>query len=700
MNDISPVLEKHYNKIIKQYSNVKGGTEEEVRYLLRKEVEDILKEIGIEIPVYSEKNRVDISLRDIAIETKRFDDSNLKDKYSKQLFGYMLKNLFPYGVLTNLKEIYFFELSENGEITEIERVSNEFSFENFEFLLSLIIKEERKRFISETSILMDFGYIENNKLIKELLREFLEIFLKDNLSKKSKMFYSEWLKLFKLSESTNYGYIEQRRQALERIFNIEINNNNEYQAIFVIHTVISLIVKLLVYSFISHLNNQKIEYTPDITSLKKFFKNIESGKNYINLGIINMCQYDFFSWYLDVDFTDKIYTLLTSLKNRATQYRYIEINNTDRLKDTIQSLYENFMPREIRHSFGEYYTPQKHADFILSMSKDFLKDKVSYKAIDPTCGSGTFLLSVIKDKIRLNRIEQVFDEVVGIDLNPIAVVMAKFNYIFAVYPLLIKMGKVPTDLEIPVYLGDSSYMPAIKKIGEIECVSYKYYFPADMKIDFPEIVFPLDFVKSKSFITVLQKVETMILDDMKKEKIFTFVIEEIEKIINNSLNDLIKSKISDLIETIIKYQKENLNSIWLFIFMNYLKPFAIGNFDLIIGNPPWVRWSVLPADYKSKIKNSLRSEGIFSQDTNYGGVDLNISALIAYRVTENLLNKGGVLSFIFPYGVLKNKSYEGFRNLKFGDKIMEIKQVIEPYKSFFDGEEPVILILQNLESQS
>ena len=43
MNDIRPVLEKHYNKIIKQYSNVKGGTEEEVRYLLRKEVEDILK---------------------------------------------------------------------------------------------------------------------------------------------------------------------------------------------------------------------------------------------------------------------------------------------------------------------------------------------------------------------------------------------------------------------------------------------------------------------------------------------------------------------------------------------------------------------------------------------------------------------------------------------------------------------------------
>jgi len=691
------VVEKHYNKIIKQYSNIKGRAEEEVRHLLRKEVEDILKEIEIEIPIYSEENRVDISIRDIAIETKRFDDSNLKNKYSKQLFGYMLGNLFPYGVLTNLKEIYFFELSENGEITEIERDSNEFSFENFDFLFSLIIKEERKKFISEISILMDFGYVKKNKLIKELLIEFLEIFLKDNLSKKSKMFYSEWLKLFKLSELTNFEYVEQRRQALECIFNTEINENNEYQAVFVIHTIISLITKLLIYSFVSRLTNQKVKHTPDITSLKKFFKNLESGENYINLGIANMCQYDFFSWYLDVDFNDNAYILLTSLKNRAVQYRYIEVSDIDKLKDVIQRLYENFMPREIRHSFGEYYTPQNIADYILSKSKNFLNDKVCYKAVDPTCGSGTFLLSIIKDKIRLNRIKQVFDEVIGIDLNPIAVIMSKFNYILATYPLLIKIGKIPTDLEIPVYLGDSSYIPTIKKIDNIKCILYKYYFPTNIEIDFPEIIFPLDFVKNKNFITTLQKVEIMIVNNTKKEKILAFMVGEIEKTINSSLSNLLKDKINNLIGTIIKYQKENLNSIWLFIFMNYLKPFAISNFDLIIGNPPWVRWSVLPADYKYKIKSSLRIEGVFSQDTNYGGVDLNISALIAYRVVENLLNQNGVLSFIFPYGVVTNKSYEGFRNLKFGNKIMKIKQILKPSKPFFEGEEPIILILQNIE---
>jgi type I restriction-modification system DNA methylase subunit len=289
-----------------------------------------------------------------------------------------------------------------------------------------------------------------------------------------------------------------------------------------------------------------------------------------------MCQDDIFSWYLEAEFDDELYRLLTVLKDKTAQYSI----NSSINEDIIKPLYESIVPREVRYSLGEYYTPQIIADYILSKSKGYLKD--DYKTIDPTCGSGTFLLSAIKDKIRSNRIDRILDEVVGIDINPTAVITAKFNYILAIYPLLLKNGIKPSNIIVPVYLEDA-----------------------------------------------------LLISD------------------------------------------------------------SIGKFDLIIGNPPWVRWSALPIDYKAKIRNSLKNEGIFSRDTNYGGIDLNLSALVAYRVVENLLNKDGVLSFIFPYGVLNNKSYEGFRNLKFGDKAMEIKQVIMPSKPFFDGEEPVILIMKH-----
>lgn len=129
--------------------------------------------------------------------------------------------------------------------------------------------------------------------------------------------------------------------------------------------------------------------------------------------------------------------------------------------------------------------------------------------------------------------------------------------------------------------------------------------------------------------------------------------------------------------------------------MNYLKPFALERFDLVIGNPPWVRWSVLPRAYKDKIKKSLRTEGIFSRDINYGGVDLNICALIACRVIENLLNRKGMLVFLFPQGILTNKSYEGFRNFMFGDRKVYPVLICKPSKSFFPGEEPIILFLKD-----
>jgi hypothetical protein len=44
-----------------------------------------------------------------------------------------------------------------------------------------------------------------------------------------------------------------------------------------------------------------------------------------------------------------------------------------------------------------------------------------------------------------------------------------------------------------------------------------------------------------------------------------------------------------------------------------------------------------------------------------------------------------------------NKSYDGFRNLKFGNKIMEIKMIIQFTKPIFKEEESVVLILQNSE---
>jgi len=673
-------------------------SEYELRHLLREEVEGILKQLNYKKPIYFEEEKIDILMGDIVVETKRFgslkDGTRFLENAKKQIKEYMRKHLAPFGILTDLKKIYFFELDDNKNINEIKR-KDDFDYDNFCYFLDIVIGE-RKKYISEKSLLADFGYVNNNSLIKESLKKLFSI-LTNSQNRKTKMIFSEWKKLFNLAETTNTEYLERRRRALEKYFDFEVDEKNEYQCIFVMHTLLSIIVKLVTFSFLMKLNNQQIKPVESIQDLKSFYINIESGEFFKSLGIINFCNNDFFSWYIHESWDDEIRDLLYHLRNRSLMYRYIDLEPIS-LKDALQKLYENFVPKEIRHSFGEYYTPSPVADYMVKTAEQLLSDKENYRAIDPTCGSGTFLVSLLKSKINKNivqgkvqgkKIREIVNEVVGIDLNPIAVLMSKFNYLLVVYPYFKKEGDI-TDIEIPVYLGDSSYTPVEENIDGIPCIVYEYYFSKTLQIEFPKIVFPKSFVMSDKFLKVIMKIEEMIEQRENLQQIRRYVFKEIGE---KNLNDKIKDHIGSLIQKVIEYHKKNLNTIWLYIFMNYLKPFALPKFDLIIGNPPWVRWAVLPYEYKEKIKKSLREEGIFSQDKNYGGVDLNVSALIAYRVVENLAKPGGILAFLFPQGILVNKSYEGFRKFIFGDKKGVPKLILKPIRSFFN-EEPIIMFLE------
>ncbi len=688
------ITEKVYNEIIKLIPEIKKHSESESRYHLRRKIDEFLEKVGDKRPIFLEEHRIDILIGDVVVETKKFGElRDNKDlyKFKRQTKEYMVKHISPFGILTDLNRIYFFELKDNKIVKELNVGANDFTYENFCYFLELLFGK-RKKYISENALITDFGYVNNNTLIKKCLKK-LFFLLKESQNKKTEMIFYEWEKLFNLAETTNKEYLQTRRNILENYFNFEINEKNEYQCLFVMHTLMSIIVKLLTFSFLMNLNKNKwkIKKKENIAKLKEFYIKIENGEIFKELGVINFCNNDFFSWYIYENWDKKLFELLSSLKNRSMLYRYIE-SDPLLLKDALQRLYENFIPREIRHSFGEYYTPPLVADLMVQESKKLLNKK-NYRAVDPTCGSGTFLISLLKDRIINNKekrsIREITKEVVGIDLNPIAVLMSKFNYLLTAYPYFKKERDI-TDIEIPVYLGDASYVPTEENIEGISCLTYEYYFPRRVKIKFPKIVFPKNFVRSESFLQTIIKIEEKINRNENAKKICKYLFDEIG---NENLNQKIKNNLESLIKRVVDYQKKKLNTIWLFIFMNYLKPFALSKFDLIIGNPPWVRWAVLPYEYKEKIKKTLRQEGVFSQDRNYGGVDLNICALIAHRVIENLSNPDGVLAFLFPQGVLVNKSYEGFRNFIFGDKIAVPKLILKPNKSFF-GEEPIILFLK------
>ncbi|MEM3473774.1 MAG: N-6 DNA methylase [archaeon] len=677
-----------YNSYFSSTTSIARNSEEDLRIKLNGAIERSLKAFGEQFTIRAEYKRIDLLVsckRLVAFELKRyktFTSGNLED-FKEQIKDYMIKNAVPFGILTDFNDVFAFELKEDDTVDLIES----FNFDSSGFLkiINDYLRGQPIKYIGEASLLLDFSG--NSPISKKIKRELVKVFNKAKKIPKVNLMFDEWSKLFKLSESTNKRYVQERRNALSVAIGIKVDERNEYEALYILHTALSIILKTLMYALLS--NTKKI--TSTINDIFNLFSKIESGKAFLDLGILNFCNNDFFSWYLYANWDQSWASVLEELKELAFCYRkVIDMNVTD----VIQKLYEEFIPREVRHSFGEYFTPYFIAEYMVEKAEERIK-KHEYRAIDPTCGSGTFILAVLKSKLdkynnlsNKEKIDKIIFEVVGIDLNPIAVLMSKFNYLNAIMPLLLSY---PELIEIPIYVGDSSYTPAKENVDGIECLKYQYYFPEDSIVKMPEIIFPLDFVRRKDFLKILIDIEDKMNKNESLDEILKtlFKYDEIERASSG-----VKDKIKSLIKQVYEYHKENLNMIWLYIFMNYLKPFAYKEFDLVIGNPPWVRWSNLPIAYKEKIKNTARRDNLFSSDTNYGGVDLNICALITYRAIENFMVDDGILFFILPSGILKNKSFEGFRKFKLQDKKVDIVAIYIPSKPFFKGEEPVILMLK------
>ncbi|MFO8016993.1 MAG: N-6 DNA methylase [Promethearchaeia archaeon] len=124
--------------------------------------------------------------------------------------------------------------------------------------------------------------------------------------------------------------------------------------------------------------------------------------------------------------------------------------------DFFSFLYQKIIPKSEREDLGEFYTPIAIINYILDVLGYFPhQDIENLCVIDPSCGSGSFLIQVIKRLIQrftilydIERIQQftpsqaktiiknIRERVFGIDLNPIACFLCELNIYYALFDLI------------------------------------------------------------------------------------------------------------------------------------------------------------------------------------------------------------------------------------------------------------------------
>ncbi len=543
---------------------------------------------------------------------------------------------------------------------------------DIDIIIRGILSDDTKKF-EPVNIVIDFAIREASDSTSKEIAKILYNELLLNPTDKTTMLYEEWKELMHLSvnDSGKSNDIVKRRADLSQIFSQGINNPDlEYKALFALQTTYAIIVKLIACKVVDNLQfNSETNGYHDLLSLNSFqmqdfFKKIEDGYSYNNMGIRNFLEGDFFSWYADANqWSDDFYKKIKVLIVKVDEYSAFSLNVSYSPTDIFKDLYMAIIPQSVRHSMGEYFTPEWVADSVVSECTGIV-GTTDWKAIDPCCGSGIFLLNLIKKvvgDVSVNELtkeerrmirDKIIGRVYGIDINPLSVLSARVSYYLALYAF----GEI-RDIEIPVYLGDSAIIPSLVTYEGIDCYTYSI---SNLKCSNFEVVLPKRLVEQKNFGQMMSEMQAFVKAGEPRI---------LYNVIYSKLNDAEKNcgklqeKIESLCESLVYLHVNHWDGIWIRIATNFMLIARLGGMDMIVGNPPWVKWEHLPATYTQRIKSFCDIRHIFCNDGGmYGGAQLNICALISNVVATNWLKEDGVLAFLMPDSLMSQNSYEEFRN--------------------------------------
>lgn len=662
--------------------------ESEIYYLVR-------KELGIELEFFKETpiagivhkfyglssrksghGRLDAVVNNIIIEykhhSKLMKENEIALAYA-QVEDYLLALDKSEGckydaILTDGIKIAYFQFV--GDVVEHSSLRN-LSVDDIDMVIKAILNNQTKKF-EPSNIVRDFSISPNSVSSSKTIAIILFKQLVEHMTEKSHMLYSEWKELMHLSVDDNgkSNDIAKRREDLSAIFSTVIDDADlEYKALFALQTTYAIIVKLIACKVVDKLNfNEDTHDYHDLSTLsssktQKFFQNMEDGYSYTSKNIRNFLEGDFFSWYADSNqWAEEFWQSIKSVVVKLDDYSSFSLNVKYNPIDVFKDLYMNIIPQSIRHSMGEYFTPQWLADCVISESLKSISSP-QWTAIDPCCGSGIFIISLIKKVVgdvdinglsdEENRVllNSILTRVHGIDINPLSVLSARVSYYIAIH----QFGDV-TDIEIPIFLGDSAIVPISKKIDGIDCY---YYSINNNKSGALEVILPKSFVNRNDFGKTMSKLQALV----KAESSEVLCSKITENFSENELNSkMLMEAIKKLSSDLVMLHKNHWDGIWIRITTNFMLIARLQRHDLIIGNPPWVKWEHLPAAYTRKIKEFCDIRHIFCNDGMYGGAQLNICALISNVAATNWLKKNGVLAFLMPDSIMSQNSYEEFRN--------------------------------------
>jgi hypothetical protein len=324
--------------------------------------------------------------------------------------------------------------------------------------------------------------------------------------------------------------------------------------------------------------------------------------------------------------------------------------------DFLRRFYQHFFDPPIRRALGEFYTDESIVNEVLEAAG--FDGTIDGVLVDITCGSGTFLVVAIRKLIERERQRErpvpdaallrfITDRVVGVDLHPFAVAMARVNYLLALGDLLShETLQAIGRLHIPVYWADSLARLVVNqqnRLGEDLTETVKipalgeFTLPHHHKVDWEHL-----------FDALKEALPQRGIADPER------VWERLKQRLGEDIALQFETTLRRLAEQWAERHNQNRDSRWLPLLRNMLAVERLrGLCSLVVGNPPWVRIHNLEPSLRDRVYNDYsfcRTAG-WQRGSGLAGITTGFARQIDYAVAFierglELLKAGGVLALV------------------------------------------------------
>jgi SAM-dependent methyltransferase len=393
-------------------------------------------------------------------------------------------------------------------------------------------------------------------------------------------------------------------------------------------------------------------------------KRLLSGRAFEAVGIFGAVESDFFDWVVaDPEGEDLVRRIMAHVR----RFRLREVES-----DILKVLYESLIDRAERHGLGEYYTPDWLAAKVVRRA---VSAPIEQRVLDPACGSGTFLFHALRLFLAeaeegglapADRAREAADKVAGMDIHPVAVIIARVTYLLALVPALAtRVGPV----SIPVYLGDAMQLSVAQLINTKRLEVSVQLGPGGESG--AELVFPEAFARHGAlFDRMLDALRDGAEHALSRQQVEARIVQATREFHKREIVPDEARAVTELGQTYVTFEalkRAGRDSIWTYVARNLARPLVYsggtGWAQVVVGNPPWVAYRHMSADLQKRFKELAKAEKVY-----VGGklaTQNDLCALFLARAAALYLRAGGRIAFVLPLAALTRGQFERLRTGSF-----------------------------------